>query len=78
MPRHSTTELSRQEQRVLEFYAQGLSRKEIAQALAISLGTVNDYSANLYRKLGVHSCAAAVTWYWENQKGSVSRKNTVD
>ncbi|HVV00438.1 MAG TPA: response regulator transcription factor [Verrucomicrobiae bacterium] len=52
--------LSPREQEVLEFLARGYLYKEIADALNISLPTVNTYIRRIYEKLHVRSRAQAV------------------
>lgn len=52
--------LSEREIEVLELVAQGQSNREIAQSLFISVNTVECHAKNIYRKLAVHSRAAAV------------------
>ncbi|MBW8716558.1 MAG: response regulator transcription factor [Burkholderiales bacterium] len=52
--------LSEREVEVLELVAQGQSNREIAQSLFISVNTVECHAKNIYRKLAVHSRAAAV------------------
>ena len=52
--------LSEREIDVLELVAQGQSNREIAQSLYISVNTVECHAKNIYRKLAVHSRAAAV------------------
>ncbi|GIK37480.1 MAG: DNA-binding response regulator [Chloroflexota bacterium] len=47
--------LSEREREVLILLAQGLSNKEIAQRLYLSVRTVEGHLANIYGKLGVHS-----------------------
>jgi DNA-binding NarL/FixJ family response regulator len=47
--------LSNREQEVLTLLAQGLSNKEIAQRLYLSVRTVEGHLVNVYGKLGVHS-----------------------
>lgn len=49
--------LTDREREVLTQLARGLSSKEIASALNISIRTVDAHRANLYRKLGVKSVA---------------------
>ena len=58
-----TDALSSRENEVLEFLAQGHMYKEIADALGISLPTVNTYIRRIYEKLHVHSRAQAVAVY---------------
>jgi DNA-binding NarL/FixJ family response regulator len=47
--------LTEREQQVLQFLAQGLSNKEIAARLYLSVRTVEGHLANAYAKLDVHS-----------------------
>lgn len=47
--------LTEREQQVLRFLAQGLSNKEIAARLYLSVRTVEGHLANAYAKLDVHS-----------------------
>jgi DNA-binding CsgD family transcriptional regulator len=53
--------LSDRELAVLGLLADGCTNKEIAQKLFIALGTVKAHVAGVYRKLGVHSRAEAVS-----------------
>jgi len=53
-------ELSKRENEVLALLAQGYLYKEIAEALGITLDTVNTYIRRIYEKLHVHSRAQAV------------------
>lgn len=48
-------DLSPREQEVLSYIVQGLSDRDIAQALFISVRTVQAHLAHVYTKLGVHS-----------------------
>ncbi len=52
--------LSKREMETLQLMAQGLSNKEIAQKLYLSLRTVKYYSTGIYNKLGVDSRMQAV------------------
>jgi DNA-binding NarL/FixJ family response regulator len=52
--------LSKREREVLELLADGLSQKEIAGRLLISVKTVAAHIQNMLGKLGVHSSAQAV------------------
>jgi DNA-binding NarL/FixJ family response regulator len=56
-------ELSPREQEVLDFLAKGYLYKEIAEALSISLPTVNTYIRRIYEKLHVRSRSQAVAKY---------------
>jgi DNA-binding NarL/FixJ family response regulator len=71
-------ELSPREAEVLELLARGYLYKEIAEALAISLPTVNTYIRRIYEKLHVRSRAQAVAKYahiplGENRRPSSTR-----
>jgi DNA-binding NarL/FixJ family response regulator len=52
--------LSRRENNILELVAQGLSNREMAEALSISRLTVECHTKNIYRKLAVNSRTEAV------------------
>jgi LuxR family maltose regulon positive regulatory protein len=52
--------LSAREVEVLRLVAQGLTNREIAQRLSISLGTVKVHNSNVYGKLGVNNRTQAV------------------
>ncbi|HJT54902.1 MAG TPA: CheR family methyltransferase [Ktedonobacteraceae bacterium] len=52
--------LSSQETHVLHYLEMGLSNKEIAQKMVITVGTVKRHTGNIYTKLEVHSRTAAV------------------
>jgi DNA-binding NarL/FixJ family response regulator len=54
--------LSEREQEVLALLTQGLSNKEIAQRLYLSVRTVEGHLANIYAKLGVHSRTEAALY----------------
>jgi LuxR family maltose regulon positive regulatory protein len=52
--------LSERETEVLELIAQGLTNREVARALFVSIGTVKVHTHNIYGKLDVHSRTQAV------------------
>ena len=52
--------LSRRELEVLQLINQGLTNRQIAQQLVISLATVKSHTGNIYSKLGVNSRTQAV------------------
>ncbi len=54
--------LSEREREVLQLIAQGLTNREIAQRLFVSLSTVKRHTANIYGKLGVHNRTHAVAY----------------
>ena len=55
-----TAELAPREQELLELLARGYLYKEIAEAMKITVGTVNTYIRRIYEKLHVRSRAQAV------------------
>jgi LuxR family maltose regulon positive regulatory protein len=60
-PKSDLTEpLSERELEVLELIAEGLTNREIAARLYLSLNTVKGHTRNIYSKLGVHSRTQAV------------------
>jgi LuxR family maltose regulon positive regulatory protein len=52
--------LSEREAEILELIAEGLTNREIASRLFLSLNTVNAHTRNAYGKLAVHSRTGAV------------------
>lgn len=54
-PRAPFESLSPREQEVLTLVCQGLSNKQIAQRLYLSVRTVENHLASVYNKLGVHT-----------------------
>jgi two-component system response regulator NreC len=49
-----TASLSAREIEVLRYIAQGLAKKEIAEIMHLSVKTVENHSANLMKRLGIH------------------------
>ena len=54
--------LTEREMEVLHLLAEGLSNKEIARALTVSVRTANFHVGNILHKLGVASRVEAVVW----------------
>ena len=54
--------LTKREEQVLNLVAEGLSSKEIAKSLRLSVKTVETHRANFMRKLGLHSVSAVVRY----------------
>jgi len=52
--------LSKREKEVLELVAQGLTAREIAEALFVSTDTVETHRRNIIQKLGARNIAEAV------------------
>jgi DNA-binding NarL/FixJ family response regulator len=61
--------LSERETEVLVLLAQGLTNRQIAEALFLSPETVKTYVSRLYAKLGVSNRASAVVWAMERELG---------
>lgn len=61
--RHESNDynLTKREQEILGLLVQGHSYKMIAAQLSVSYATVNSHINNIYKKLQVHSVAAAVS-----------------
>jgi len=62
----ASAELTRREREVLHWLAAGLTSKEIAQHLVVSLPTVNTHVASIFNKLGVTSRSAATRYAVEH------------
>ena len=60
---NADVKLSQRESEVLEHLAGGFLYKEIADAMGLSLPTVNTYVRRIYEKLQVHSRSQAVARY---------------
>ena len=58
--------LTDREREVLQLVAQGLSNKDIAQKLYLSVRTVEGHLANIYGKLQVKSRTEAALWAMQN------------
>ena len=61
-PGETTPALTPRELDVLKLVAQGLSNSDIARRLVLSEHTVHRHLANILRKLGLSSRAAAAAW----------------
>jgi DNA-binding NarL/FixJ family response regulator len=57
---YALNRLTTRERQILEYTAQGLSRREIAARLDMSVNTVRTHSQNILSKLGVHTTLEAV------------------
>jgi DNA-binding NarL/FixJ family response regulator len=55
--------LSQRERELLNLLSKGFTNKEIANELSLSVETIHGYLKNVYRKMHVHSRAAAVANY---------------
>jgi DNA-binding CsgD family transcriptional regulator len=54
--------LTRREEEVLAFVAQGQTSKQIADTLQVSVHTVNNHRKRVCRKLNIHSTAELVSF----------------
>jgi len=54
--------LTKCEEQVLDLVAEGLSSKEIAKTLGLSVKTVETHRSNLMRKLNLHSVGTVVRY----------------
>lgn len=61
-------ELTTREREVVELLAQGLTNKDIAQSLFLSVRTVEAHLRSVYAKLDVRSRTEAVLWAIEHQR----------
>ena len=59
--------LSKKEDQVLHFLTQGMSYKEIAEIMFISINTVKNHIKSIYMKLQVHNSREAVIKYMQNR-----------
>lgn len=67
------SELTPQEQCLLELIARGLSNKDIASEMDLTFNTVRNYVAQIYQKLNVHSRVEAAIWARERGLGVSKR-----
>ncbi|HST11991.1 MAG TPA: helix-turn-helix transcriptional regulator [Terriglobales bacterium] len=58
-----TRNLSRKQQRVVEFVALGLKNNEIASELGIGTHVVRNYLSVIYDKIGVSNRVELALWY---------------
>jgi len=59
--------LSRKERAALDALAKGLSNRELARELGISINTVKFHLSNLYDKLAVRNRAQAIAFYYSHR-----------
>lgn len=70
-PDSSTDSLTAREREILELLEQGLTNRQIASRLSVTLHTVKNHVHSLLTKLGVASRAEAVTVYRANRYGTL-------
>ncbi|TAK66364.1 MAG: response regulator transcription factor [Bacteroidetes bacterium] len=61
-PAYSLSPLTKREIEVLSYITQGLSNKEIAEKLILSISTINTHRSNLMQKLDIHDTAGLVRY----------------
>ena len=66
-PERPSESLTNRETEVLGLLAQGLTNKDIAQRLFLSVRTIEAHLRHVYSKLGVASRTEAVLWAVENR-----------
>ena len=71
--RRQLERISPQERRVMDLVANGRTNKEIAEALKLRAGTVRNYLATIFQKLGVARRAEAVALWIRANEGSDRR-----
>jgi DNA-binding NarL/FixJ family response regulator len=62
-------ELSPREREAIELIAAGLTNKEVAARMGVSMSTVKGYMVDIFRKTGASNRTAAVVW-WKDHKGT--------
>jgi DNA-binding NarL/FixJ family response regulator len=71
-PSNGSGTLTSRESQVLECFAKGLSREEIASLLGISRATLRTHVQNILRKLGLHSISQAASLAVRDEPGQRS------
>ncbi len=61
--------LSEQERRILEFIAQGLTNRQIAEQMHLAEKTVKNYVSNMLAKLGMQRRTEAAVFYTQVERG---------
>jgi len=61
------SQLSRKERTILEALSKGLTNRELAQELGISINTVKFHLSNLFDKLDVKNRAAAIAFFYSSR-----------
>lgn len=65
-PGHRVPDLTKREVEILQFIAQGLTNRKIAERLFLSVRTVNTHRTNLMQKLDLHDTARLVRFAIEH------------
>ena len=67
-PSEKKSPLTKKENEVLAFLAEGLSYKMLADKMGVSYFTVNSHAKNIYMKLHISSLGEAIAWYYKNNR----------
>lgn len=62
------------EMEILELLARGLSNKEMADALSISMNTLNTHMKHIHEKRGLKDRVKILLWYQEDKKAEGDNK----
>lgn len=60
--------ITKREHEVVELLSQGLTARQIAEKLYLSVLTVENHKKNIMRKLNCHNSASIVSYYYQNIK----------
>jgi DNA-binding NarL/FixJ family response regulator len=60
-------ELSAREREAIELVAGGLTNKEVAAKMGVSISTVKGYMVDIFRKAGVNNRTSAALWWKEHK-----------
>jgi DNA-binding NarL/FixJ family response regulator len=52
---------------VAALVADGLTNREIAEKLGVTVSTIEKHLSNLSAKLNLHNRVLVARWYWQNQ-----------
>lgn len=69
-PRAKEVVLSPQEERILHLIAEGMTNREIAEAMKLSINTVRNYVSNMFDKLGITTRSQAAAYAVRGKSGS--------
>ncbi|MBX9660609.1 MAG: LuxR C-terminal-related transcriptional regulator [Nitrospiraceae bacterium] len=69
--------LSGRERQILEYIARGLTSKQIASQLGISVFTVGNYRKQLLKKVGLHSAADLVAFWFSTYRLTAATSRAV-
>ena len=62
----SKVRLTSREIELVKLFSKGLSNKEIASELSVSIFTIDTHKKNIYKKLNIKSIVELVNFYHEN------------